>query len=270
MSLPSILEKIVQHKQREVAARKAAAGQPSTINHQPSTPRAFAAALTGGRVRLIAEVKKASPSRGVLRADFDPVALGETYAANGAAAISVLTDEEFFQGRGEYLRAVRERVPVPVLRKEFIIDPWQIGESRALGADAILLIVALLELATLRDFIGRAAELGMASLVEVHTEGELETALESGARIIGVNNRDLHTFTTTLETTERLGPVIKREGRLLVSESGIDTPEHVARVAAAGADAILVGEALVVAEDTGGKVRELAGVGRRGNGEMRK
>jgi indole-3-glycerol phosphate synthase len=264
--LPSILETIVAHKRREVMARQDRGAPPSLAGAPP--PRDFAAALRAGArpagVRLIAEVKKASPSRGVLRAVFDPLELALTYAASGAAAISVLTDETFFHGHDEYLRAIRARVAVPVLRKEFIIDPWQVAESRALGADAILLIVALLDDVRLRDFIERAADLGMAALVEVHTGPELERALAAGAPVIGVNNRDLHTFETTLATTERLGPVVKQAGRVLVSESGLHGPADVARVAAAGADAILVGEALVCADDVGAKVRELGGAPRDG------
>jgi indole-3-glycerol phosphate synthase len=256
--LPSVLETIVAHKRREVAARRALLGELPTEGAGPV--RNFAAALRGDRVRLIAEVKKASPSRGVLREDFDPVALAVTYAENGAAAISVLTDSTFFHGRPEFLTAVREAVPLPVLRKEFIIDAWQIAESRILGADAILLIVAILEQPVLAEFIARARDLGMESLVEVHTEVELERALASNARVIGVNNRDLHTFETTLETTARLAPAIKEGGRLLVSESGIHGAADVRRVAALGADAVLVGEALVRAPDTAAKARELSTV----------
>lgn len=258
MSLPSILQTIVAHKRTEIAARRE---QPLNLA-AATVPRDFAAALRGDRVRLIAEVKKASPSRGVLRSHFDPTELATTYATNGAAAISVLTDERFFQGRDDDLTQIREAVPLPVLRKEFIVDPWQVAESRALGADAILLIVALLDAAKLQDLASRARDLGMATLVEVHTSDELYVALSTDAPIIGINNRDLNTFDTTLETTERLGPRVKEAGRLLVSESGIFTASDVAHVAAAGADAILVGEALVTSPDTASLVRELASVPR--------
>ncbi|MBI3910072.1 MAG: indole-3-glycerol phosphate synthase TrpC [Armatimonadetes bacterium] len=259
--MPSILETIIAHKRREVAARREAV--PAFPLAAAPPPRDFAAALQGEQVRLIAEAKAASPSRGTLRTDFDPVSLAETYAAHGAAAISMLTDTPFFRGHNDYLSAARARVPVPILRKDFILDPWQIEESRAIGADAILLIAAVLAIPQLREFAQRAAALGMACLVEAHTEVEVEAALQSGARVIGINNRNLHTFETTLETTERLAGVIKSAGdRILVSESGIFTAADVARVAAAGADAVLVGEALVREADVGAKVRELASVTR--------
>jgi indole-3-glycerol phosphate synthase len=220
--------------------------------------RDFSAALHGDRVRLIAEVKQASPSKGVIRPDFDPVAVARTYAENGAAGISVLTDEEFFRGHDRYLQVVREAVEVPLLRKEFLIDPWQIAESRALGADAVLLIAALLTREELRDYQRRAWDLGMAALVEAHTEEELRLALEIDAGLIGINNRNLHTFETALETTERLAGLAT--GRVLVSESGIYTVEDVARVANAGARAVLVGEALMRDADPAARVRELSGV----------
>jgi len=221
--------------------------------------RDFAAALRGDTVRLIAEVKRASPSAGVMRDDFDPVAIARDYAAAGAAALSVLTDERYFQGHDDYLRAIRAAVSPPLLRKEFLIDPWQIAESRALGADCVLLIVAILTDAELRDYRETAEAIGMAALVEAHSEDELDRALASGATLIGVNNRDLHTFETTLATTERLGPRVG-EGRLLVSESGIRTVADVERLARAGARAMLVGEALVREGDVAAKVRELSGV----------
>lgn len=259
MSIPSILQKIVDHKHTEVRQRQLA--RPTVSVADAPAVRDFAAALRGDCVRLIAEVKQASPSKGVFRPDFDPVGLARTYAGNGAACISVLTDEAFFRGHDDYLVAIRRAVETPLLRKEFIIDPWQIRESRALGADAILLIVAILSPGQIREFQAEAQELGMAVLVETHTEDELRTALEVGASLIGVNNRNLHTFETTLETTERLAGLALSVGdALLVSESGIYTPEDVARVAACGARAILVGEALMREEDIGAKVRELSSV----------
>jgi indole-3-glycerol phosphate synthase len=256
--IPSVLQKIVAHKRGEVAVRKSDRPRISVENAPPI--RDFTAALRGDTVRLIAEVKQASPSKGVMRADFDPVALARSYAENGAACISVLTDEEFFKGHDRYLTAIREAVAVPLLRKEFIIDRWQIVESRALGADAILLIVAILSPEELRDFHTQALELGMSALVETHTESELKIALELDAPLIGVNNRNLHTFETTLETTERLAGLAGSGDRLLVSESGIYSAADVERVARCGARAVLVGEALVREGNVATKVKELSEV----------
>jgi indole-3-glycerol phosphate synthase len=208
-------------------------------------------------VRLLAEVKKASPSRGVLIRDFDPVGLASTYAGHGAAAISVLTDEKYFQGNLGLLAAVRAAVTVPVLRKDFMLDEYQLWESRAAGADAILLIVSILDQARLGDLLVAATGLGLAALVEAHTAAEVETALAVGARIIGLNNRDLRTFETRIETTLSLLPLIP-PGPVVVSESGFAHAADVRRVVAAGAHAVLVGEGLVRALDVGAKVRELA------------
>jgi indole-3-glycerol phosphate synthase len=220
--------------------------------------RDFEAALTPapGGVRLIAEVKKASPSRGVLSEVFDPVALASIYAGHGAAAISVLTDEKYFQGSLDLLEAIRAAVSVPLLRKDFMLDEYQLWESRAAGADAILLIVAILERPRLRDLLAGAKGLGLAALVETHTAAEVETALSVGARIIGLNNRDLRTFQTRIETTLALLPLIP-SGPIVVSESGFAHAAEVRRVVAAGAHAVLVGEGLVTASDVGAKVREL-------------
>ena len=263
MSVPSILQKIVAHKREEVAARKQA--QPTVALDDAPLARDFAGALTGETVRLIAEVKAASPSAGVMRDDFDPVGIALTYERAGAAALSVLTDERFFRGHDDYLRQARAAVGLPVLRKEFIIDPWQISESRALGADCILLIVAILSDSQLREFRVEAAALGMAALVEAHTPEELERALQSGATLIGINNRNLHTFETSLATTEALASrVVGEPGRVLVSESGIRCAADVERVAAVGAAAVLVGEALVREGDVAAKVRELSSVHTRG------
>jgi indole-3-glycerol phosphate synthase len=256
--IPSVLQKIVAHKRGEVAVRKSDRPRISVENAPPV--RDFAAALRGDTVRLIAEVKQASPSKGVMRANFDPVSLARSYAENGAACISVLTDEEFFKGHDRYLIGIREAVDVPLLRKEFIIDRWQIAESRALGADAILLIVAILSPEELRDFHAHALELGMSALVETHTQSELEVALEMDAPLIGINNRNLHTFETTLETTERLASLARSGDRLLVSESGIYTAADVERVAHCGARAVLVGEALVREGNVAAKVQELSRV----------
>jgi indole-3-glycerol phosphate synthase len=221
--------------------------------------RDFEAALTPapGGVRLVAEIKKASPSRGVLAERFDPVALASTYARHGAAAISVLTDEKYFQGSLDLLAAIRANVSVPLLRKDFMLDDYQLWESRAAGADAILLIVAIVDAARLADLLATAKGIGLAALVEAHTADEVETALSVGARIIGLNNRDLRTFQTRIETTLSLLPLIPA-GPLVVSESGFADAAQVRRVVAAGAHAVLVGEGLVTASDVGAKVRELA------------
>lgn len=221
--------------------------------------RDFTAALrpAPGGVKLLAEVKKASPSRGVIATSFDPVGLATTYARHGAAAISVLTDEKYFQGSLALLEAVRAAVAVPLLRKDFTLDEYQLWEARAAGADAILLIVSILDLHALRDLQAAAKGLGLAALVEVHTAEELDVALSSGAAIVGINNRDLRTFETHIETTLALLPLIP-PGPIAVSESGFARGEEVRRVVAAGAHAVLVGEGLVRAADVAAKVRELA------------
>jgi len=259
----SILDAIVRDKRDEVTRRKTATPRPSLERACAALPpaRDFDGALrpAAGGVALIAEVKKASPSRGTLAPDrpWDPIGLARTYASHGAAAISVLTDEKYFQGRLELLAEIRAAVPVPLLRKDFTIDEYQLWESRAAGADAILLIVAILEPALLRDLLAAAKGLGLGALVETHTAAELDTALGAGATIVGINNRDLRTFETRLETTLALLPAIP-PGVTVVSESGFATADDVRRVVAAGARAVLVGEGLVCAADTGAKVRELA------------
>lgn len=274
-SAETFLERILTHKRVEVERQRIKIPinkLVSEIEHRP-LPRDFAAALRQPeQVTLIAEVKKASPSRGVLIENFDPLQIARIYADNGAAAISVLTDQRFFQGSLKFLEGIHadhnRRPPagdrlVPLLRKDFIIDPYQVYEARAYAADALLLIVAALDDATLRDLLALTNELGMQALVEVHNEAELDRALALGAALIGVNNRDLHSFVTTLETTERLAARLPSTNRpLLVSESGIFTAADVARVQACGADAVLVGEALVTAPDIAARVRELAGVAR--------
>ena len=218
--------------------------------------RGFANALRARRPALIAEVKKASPSRGVIRPDFDPVAIAQRYAACGAAAISVLTEERFFQGHAAHLEAIRAAVDVPLLRKDFIFDPYQLAEARAWGADAALLIVAMLDDRQLAELHAAATELGLDVLVEAHSADELQRAVAVGARLIGVNNRDLKTFVTTLETAERLHPLIPA-GAVSVAESGIEQPADIARLRAAGYDAFLVGESLMRAPDPGAAVRAL-------------
>jgi indole-3-glycerol phosphate synthase len=258
VSGPTILDEIVRWKQDEIAYRKSntsleAVQAEAGLGPQP---RDFAAALLTPPISLIAEVKKASPSKGLLCPDLDPAALAQVYEANGAAAISVLTDERFFQGSLAHLRAVRQSVGLPVLRKDFILDPYQVYEARAAGADAVLLIVAALSDEELHTLYRLVENLGMAALVEVHNSSELERALEIGPRIIGVNNRNLDTFEVDLHVTARLRPLVP-DGIALVSESGIHSRADVYRLAAIGVDAILVGQALVQAQDVGDKVQEL-------------
>ncbi len=260
--MPSILDKIVAAKRIELAeARQAAplAAVQQTAAEQPR-PLDLSGALSGSGIRLIAEVKKASPSRGLLSPDFDPVRLAGTYVANGAAAVSCLTDPRF-QGEIAHLSAIKQTGAsggAPVLRKDFIFDPYQVYEARGAGADAILLIVAILELSQLNELRAAAQSLGMQCLVEVHDEHELETAVDAGAEIIGINNRDLHTFTTDLAVTQRLAPQIPGN-RVIVSESGIFTHDDLHFLDSVGVNAVLVGEALVTAPDVAAKVRELSG-----------
>ena len=212
-----------------------------------------------GPIRVIAEVKKASPSKGVIRPDFAPQELAQAYADAGAHAISVLTDEPFFQGSLEHLAAIRRVVDRPILRKDFHLDAYQLWEARAAGADAVLLIGATLEPAALQDLLGLARELTLAALVEVHTRQELATALGSGANLVGINNRDLKSFQVSLETTFGLLPFVPADV-VLVSESGISQAAEVVRLAVAGVDAILVGEGLLRHADVGWALRHLVGV----------
>ena len=227
-----------------------------------SPPRGFRAALEAARrpdrPALIAEIKKASPSKGVIRADFDPAAHAAAYAASGAACLSVLTDGPSFQGSEADLIAARAACALPVLRKDFMVDPWQIAESRALGADAILVILAMIDDSLARDLFAEAARLGMDALVETHDEAEIDRAIGLGANMIGVNNRDLRTFVTDLAVTERLRQKIPVTS-IMVTESGIHTPADVARVSAAGAGAMLVGESLMRQSDLKGAVEALLG-----------
>ncbi len=253
-----ILDTILQHKERELAERKAAV--PLRVLEQRANatdpPRDFAAALRQDGIRLIAEIKRASPSKGEFAPDLDPGALAQTYANNGASALSVLTDQRFFQGSLADLSAARSATAIPALRKDFTTDEYHAVEARAAGADAILLIVAALPLPRLQALLRCAEKWGMAAIVEVHTAAETAQALNVDAAIIGINNRNLHTFETTLETTATLRGLIPRD-RLVVSESGIHTPAHVAQLHDYGVDAMLVGEALVTAPNTAAKVAEL-------------
>jgi indole-3-glycerol phosphate synthase len=256
-----VLDEIISHKRTELAARRADCPEANlrAACQDLELPLDFAAALqppVNRRVCLLAEVKKASPSQGVLNANLDPGAQASAYASAGAAAISVLTDQKYFRGSLDDLAVVRAAVKVPVLRKEFIVDEYQLWESRAARADAVLLIVAALERERLVDLLHAAKGIGLGALVEAHTAPELECALRSGAPVVGINNRDLQTLRTSLETSLRLLPLIPR-GHVAVSESGIFTADDVERVVAAGAHAVLVGEALVRATDVAGKVREL-------------
>lgn len=258
-----ILDEILAHKREEVA--RARAEMPladiRAMARDVAPARDFAGALgRPGQVNLIAEVKRASPSKGLIRADFEPAAIARAYAQGGASAISVLTDRRFFQGDLAYVRMVKDAAPLPVLRKEFIVDPFQLYESRAAGADAILLIAAALG-EEIPRYLELAAEAGLHCLVEVHDRCEMEQVLAAGARVIGINNRDLRTFETRLETTEALASLVP-DDRVLVSESGIFTRADVERVAAAGARAVLVGEALMRADDIPAQVGALVGVPR--------
>lgn len=257
-----ILERIVAHKKEEVAEQMRLVAprflEARIRENEPPVPFIEAITRDNRPVQLIAEVKQASPSKGKIRDDFNPVEIARTYERHGAAAVSVLTDEKFFGGHLEFVPQIRQEIALPILRKEFIIDSYQVIESRAWRADAILLIVACLDRFQLRDFRQMAEELGMDVLVEVHDEAELDTAIESGARLIGVNNRNLHTFETNLDTTVRLASRIPPEIPL-VAESGIFTREDVMRMGEAGAKAVLVGEALMRQADIGSAVDALLG-----------
>ena len=256
-----ILDTIIAHKQKELqieAEQVPLATLKSKLANLPPTKDFRAAIAQSGNINLIAEVKKKSPSKGIIREDFDPIQIAETYAKNGAAAISVLTDVRFFDGRLDYLSSIRQVVDVPLLRKDFTIDPYHIYQARVAGADAILLIVAALTKDQLREFMDIAESLSLASLVEVHTDTELEIALDVGAEIIGINNRDLRTFHTDLATTFSLQEFLPT-GKVVVSESGIYTRADVESLREAGVNAILVGESLMRSSDIGEQVRKLIG-----------
>lgn len=253
-----ILEHIAAYKREDVAARKAA--RPVIDTSAASPPRGFRAALerahAPGRLALIAEVKKASPSKGLIRADFDPPVLARAYEAGGAACLSVLTDKPSFQGDDAYLAAARDATALPALRKEFLVDPWQVAESRALGADAILVIMAMVDDALAADLMSEARRLGMDALVEVHDEAEMARAGALGADLVGVNNRNLRTFVTDLGATERLAAAAPPNA-LLVTESGIGSAADVARLERSGAKAMLVGESLMRQADVTAAARAL-------------
>jgi indole-3-glycerol phosphate synthase len=255
-----ILDEILGHKRAQLAAlrRREAPEQLARRADCLAAPlRDFAGAVARGpEPRVIAEVKRRSPSRGEIRANFDPVACAVAYAEGGAAAISVLTDELFFGGHLDFLAAARAAVSVPLLRKDFVIDAYQVDEARVAGADAVLLIAAALAPDALAALRARCDALGLCALVEVHDEAELDVAIESGARVIGINNRDLRTFETDLAVTERLAPRVPK-GVVVVAESGIFTPTDMARLAASGAHAFLVGESLMREADVAGALRRL-------------
>ncbi len=261
-----ILDEILAYKRNEELPRLKRRQPEAMLRAQvalASPPLDFASTLEGSGVSLIAEIKRASPSRGLLRPHFDAAELARLYAANGASAISVLTDARYFQGSAGHLAAAREVTremgrPLPILRKDFIFDAYQVYEARVMGADALLLIVAALSDRKLRKLLNLTHRLGLQALVEVHNEAELDRALALGPRVVGINNRDLATFDVDLETTLRLRPRVPAD-TILVSESGIQSRVDVQRLAEAGVDATLVGTALVRAKDVAAKVRELLG-----------
>ena len=262
--MSDILVSIAAYKRDEVTARKRARSQGEIERDAKAAPapRGFIAALerarAPGRLALIAEIKKASPSKGLIRADFDPPALALAYERGGAACLSVLTDEPSFQGADAYLRDARAATALPCLRKEFLVDPWQVAESRALGADAILVILALADDSLAADLISESSRFGMDALVEVHDEAEMARAGRLGVTLIGVNNRDLRTFVTDLAVTERLAACAPANA-LLVTESGVFTPADARRLDTAGARAMLVGESLMRQQDVEAATRALIG-----------
>ncbi len=261
-SRPDILNKILARKHQEIEARQQQQPVASLRQQaeQASTPRGFVAALQArvarGESAVIAEIKKASPSKGVIRENFDPVEIARSYQAGGASCLSVLTDRDFFQGHEDFLVAARAACELPVIRKDFIVDPYQVVESRAIGADCILLIVAALDDAALADLYSMACSLGMDVLVEVHDRDELERALRLELALVGINNRDLRTFDTSLETTIDMLDAIP-ENCLVVTESGIHSRDDVALMRRHGVHAFLVGEAFMRQPDPGQGLRTL-------------
>jgi len=256
-----ILDRIVANNRLELETRKGSfpLAELQRVALEQPTPLDFASALRGERVQLIAEVKKASPSKGIIRPDFNPVEIAQTYASNGASAISVLTEARYFQGSLNHLKGIREALGdkrLPMLRKDFLYDPYQIYESRAYGADSLLLIVAILRPEKLQELLRLSRELGMDCLVEVHDEAELEIVLNSEALVIGINNRDLGTFDVDLTTTKRLRPLIPQD-RIVVSESGIKNHGDMEKLREWHVDAVLIGESLISASNIAAKMKEL-------------
>lgn len=253
-----ILDEIVARRRVDVAEAK----QRVPLDDLRARPefglprRRFRDALESRPRAIIAEIKKASPSKGLIRADFDPVAIARTYVDNGAAAISVLTEEHYFLGSPEFLIAVRHASPLPILRKDFVFDPYQVYEARAWGADAVLLIVAMLDDDALRELGKLASDLELDAVVEVHDDEELARARQAGATLVGINNRNLRTFATTLETSERLAAT-RRPGEFFIAESGIDSVDDIVRLERCGLSSFLIGESLMRATDPGAKLRAL-------------
>jgi len=258
-----ILDEILEHKRSEMAERQARVPRAEIeARARAAGPvRDFHAALHTPGVALIAEIKRQSPAKGALRLNMDAPSMATTYAAAGAAAISVLTDARYFKGSDDDLVAVRAAVEVPVLRKDFVVDPYQVYEARAIGADAVLLIVRALSKSEIEELGALAHSLGMAALVEAHTADEVDVALDAGATLLGINNRDLTRMVVDVATTEALRPLVPA-GVTVVSESGIRTADDIARLRAIGVDAALIGEALVTAPDADALVRELVAAGR--------
>jgi indole-3-glycerol phosphate synthase len=253
-----MIDRIIALKKEEVEQRKKTlpvARLQERIARQKA-PLDLTSALKGDHIRLIAEVKRASPSRGILHPNLKPVQLVQTYVEGGAAAISVLTEADHFKGHIDYLEAIRQEVQLPLLRKDFIFDPYQVYESRAYGADALLLITAILSQDQLEELLSLSHSLGLRCLLEVHNENEVEIALLSGAQIVGINNRDLSTFAVDIDTTRRLRPLIPQQ-RIVVAQSGIRSRSDVEKLEEWGIDAMLVGEALVTAGDVMAKMTEL-------------
>ena len=256
--MAEFLAAIVEHVRQEVERRRHEVPL-SALRERPlfaGPTRGFAASLTGNSRRIIAEVKKASPSKGLIREDFDPVAIAKDYASHGASALSVLTEERFFQGSLAHLERIRDAVGVPLLRKDFLLDRYQLVEAKSYGADAVLFIMALLDPSLLLELREEATALSLDALVEVHSEKELDSALKAGAQLIGINNRDLKTFEVNLATTEKLAPLLP-PGTTAVCESGIDSLEQIRRVEKLGIHVFLIGESLMRAPDPGRKLREL-------------